>query len=96
MLNVEMKGKHDLSSFVQSEATCRLREDGSWPVSFVGYQTPHQRRPEPLIVLPEQLQRPLQTLDYRGPVHIGGTTTFVYRPRIGSTSGRNLGARFGS
>ncbi len=84
MLNVEMKGKHDFSSFVQSEATCRLREDGSWSCFFRWLPDTRINVDQSLlIVLPEQLQRPLQTLDYRGPVHIGGTTTFVTDPASG-------------
>lgn len=76
VLNVEMKGYHDFS-IVEAGGTCRLRDDGSWGCLFTWLpQTRIIIDQSLLSSLPDQLRQPLLTLDYRGPVNVGGWTLF--------------------
>ncbi len=74
---LQMSGYHD-SSHVKAEGTCRMQESGQW--SGVLNWLPQSRvivDQSLLAALPEKLRQPLVTLDFRGPVNVGGWTYFM-------------------
>ena len=83
-LDLHLKGFHD-SSVVLTDGNCRLQEDGSWRcwLSWLP-QTRVLVDRSLLSALPEKLRKPLETLEFRGPVNVGGWTLFVADPKSGN------------
>lgn len=84
VLDIKLKGYHD-SSVVITEGNCRLQDDGSWKCWLSWLPETRVLVDRSLLAaLPPNLRKPLETVDFRGPVNVGGWTLFVADPRRGS------------
>ena len=79
----QMSGKHDFS-IIKAEGNCRLRNDGTWGASLTWLPQTRLIVDQSLLMsIPETLRQPLISLDYRGPVNVGGWTYFETLPNTG-------------